>query len=170
MKQQRKISIYLKCIVGFMMLVTAGITAFLTVAAISVRSNAESSLWQFIIFTYIYAICCMAILVDFYKVCTRIGVGDSFSTENAHSFQLMERTSYIASVAAAVRIVWCFMARIPQAVPQTASNLKLTPMTGFLAISIAEFLAFLIFGLVCKALSALIVNAAEIKAENELTI
>lgn len=166
MEQQKKISIYLKGITAIMILGVLAAMAVLTVTA----TGLASPLWQFIIFTYVYGISSVAVLISFFKVCNRIGDGDSFSQGNADSFKLMERFAYVAAAAACGRIVWCLLMNDRNVMIEAVSLIETPPMTKMLFLSCGELFIFVIFGLLCRALSALILNAAEIKQENELTI
>lgn len=170
MEQQKKISIKLKLITIALALVIIAALAFLTVFSVELKRQDDSGMWQFVIFTYVYAACAIAILVDFFSVCTNIGAGNSFSMENAHSFRLMARTSYIAAFCACARVIWCLMVKAPAKVSESAFILQISPVQRMMFLSIGEALAFVVFAFVCRALSSLIVNAAEIKQENELTI
>ena len=164
MKQQKKISNFLQIITITLALGVLAIAVLIGCSALSTRQTG-GSLWQFGIWTCIYAGCILVMLFHFYRVCLRIGDGDSFSIENADSFTCIERVSYIGSFAAFIRVIWCIVADLP-----TDAILSMSIATKLLLLSIVEVLAFLIFGFVCRALSLLIKNAAKIKEENELTI
>ncbi|MCF0130166.1 MAG: DUF2975 domain-containing protein [Pseudobutyrivibrio sp.] len=175
MRQQKKISIYLKGITGVLVAAIVGLTAYLSVTAVRIKSQGIGSPWQYIIWTYVYAICCLVILYQFYRICCRIGMDESFSMGNAKSFTSMERASYVAGMAAFIRIFWCMYT--PAVItadirPQLDENFiaRAVDIRLVLLLSIFEFFIFIIFGLLCRALSALVANAAAIKQENELTI
>ena len=169
MKQQKKISNFLQIITITIALGVLAIAVLIGCSALSTRQTG-GSLWQFGIWTCIYAGCILVMLFHFYRVCLRIGDGDSFSIENADSFTCIERVSYIGSFAALIRVIWSIVADLPTDYTPMASILSMSIATKLLLLSIVEVLAFLIFGFVCRALSLLIKNAAKIKEENELTI
>lgn len=169
MKQQKKISKYLQIITIILALGVLAIAITIGCAALSTR-QLGGSLWQFGIWTCLYAGCALVMLFHFYKVCLRIGDGNSFSQENADSFTCIERVAYIGCFAALLRVIWSLLAKLPTDYTPMTSILSMPIQTKLLLLSIVEMLTFLIFGFVCRALSALIVNAAKIKEENELTI
>lgn len=169
MNQQKKISKFLQIITIVLALGVLALTIIIGCGALTVRDTV-GSLWQFGIWTCVYAGCILVMLFHFYKVCIRIGDGDSFSRENALSFICIERVSYIACFAALTRVIWSIIAHSSNTYISSTSLFAVSVATKLLILSIIEAFAFLIFGFVCRALSQLIDNAAKLKEENDLTI
>lgn len=95
-------------------------------------------------------------LACFYRICSRIGENNSFSLENAKDMKS------IGVLAAAVAIL-------------IIGGAVFLGIAGFLSAPALLLGIFMDFGawavcILCMALSLLIKNAAEIKAENDLTI
>lgn len=112
--------------------------------------------WPVLVYNFVIAVCCYAILFQFWKVCHQIGRDNSFSMENAVAFK------QICRLAVLLAAIW---------------------FVGFAAISVLHsmqpvILLFLIFAIlisfavaICAAaLSHLVFKAYEMRRENELTI
>jgi hypothetical protein len=155
--RQRKISYWLKGIT--ILLGVMGIIFFggLTCYAFWQRElEPENLLWTFIFSSWYIAVLCYGVLIEFWKVCTQIGQDNSFSCENARCFHRMGRYGTLAAAGFTVRLVYLAI--------EGALGLP------FAAFTIIEILVALIFLVVCEALSQLILNAYEMKRENDLTI
>ena len=112
--------------------------------------------WPGTIGVWVIALLCYLALWEFWNICTRIGNDNSFCMENARSMKHIGLLAFLAALL-------MFGAGIFLACINCLGAAEL----------LVEF--FLIFvacgiGVVCAALSRLIRNAAEIKAENDLTI
>lgn len=97
-----------------------------------------------------------AILAQFWKVCTEIGRDNSFSMENVKSFHLMSIFGGAEAIGFVVRIVL-------DMIDENVSFL-------WVLFPAAETFVTVVFLILCEALSQLILNAYEVKKENELTI
>ena len=115
------------------------------------------------VFTLFAAAMCYKILWHFWHVCTEIGRDNSFSAENYRSFHKMANTSFVISGSYALKLAFIGgrMLLLSHAVVETVC---------VSCVIFAGLVAFLLFGIICEALSKLIQNAYEIKAENDLTI
>ncbi|MCR4999463.1 MAG: DUF2975 domain-containing protein [Lachnospiraceae bacterium] len=124
-------------------------------------------LWGFSVFTVIAWAMCYKILWYFWNVCTQIGKDNSFSAENAKSFHRMANTGFAIAILYAIKLA--FYAGRMLLLKESYFG---AVISGGLACGlIGLFLVlFLLFGIICEALSKLIKNAYEIKAENDLTI
>ena len=113
----------------------------------------------FILFSWYAAlVICYLILSYFWKVCTEIGRGNSFSNENATHFHKMALCGIVLAIGFLAKF---FVLLILYKVP-------LIHIQTFLCI--CEVFAGIIFAVLCEALSKLILHAYEMKQENELTI
>jgi hypothetical protein len=155
--RQKKISYWLKGIdvlLGAMGLIFFG---GLTFFALQLKElDAQSLFWTFIFSSWYIAVLCYGVLIEFWKVCTQIGRDNSFSVENAKSFHRMGMCGALSAVGFAVRIVYLAIGG--------ALGLPVAVFT------VAEILIALVFVVLCEALSRLIINAYEMKQENDLTI
>ena len=154
---QKKISYWLKGIVillGIMgVLFWGGLTAY----AFYLRADEPQNLfWTFIFSSWYTAAFCYGVLIEFWGVCTQIGNDNSFSRENARHFHRMGICGVLALAGFVIRPLYL------------ALEQALT--VGFGIFVAAEILIAIVFIVLCEALSRLILNAYEMKQENELTI
>ena len=105
--------------------------------------------WWMLLFCYI-------ILFLFWNVCTQIGKGNSFSLENATAFHQIGLCGGAIVLGFVAEFTWVCI-----------KNCFSIPLLIFIGFKIA---AFIIFIILCEALSKLIFHAYEIRQENELTI
>jgi len=112
--------------------------------------------WPGIIGVWVIAVFCYIALVEFWKICTRIGKDNSFCNENANS---MKRISLLAFLTAVLMILAAIF----------LGFMNFLGIAYFLICFFAVCIAIGV-GVVCLALSALIRRAAQIKEENDLTI
>lgn len=112
--------------------------------------------WPGLIYGYVIAAGCYAILYQFWTVCREIGRDNSFSKENAAAFKKISR------LAVALAGVWSagFAGLIIIGYVQPAI---------MLFIIFAVFLSFVV-AICAAALSHLVWKAYELRQENELTI
>ncbi len=109
-----------------------------------------------IIFLWITAVLCFAILFFFWRIVNEIGKDNSFSLENAKSFKNMAICGLLIIIEYIIRIIiWLIQGTI-DFIPLSYTLLKI--------------FAFIIFIILCAAMSKLVQNAYDIKQENELTI
>lgn len=155
--KQTKISYWLKGIVILLGLMGIAFFGGLTYYAFGLKGKETSGMfWTFIFSSWYIASLCYEVLIEFWRVCTQIGKDNSFSMENARSFHRMGICGGLAAGGFVVRL--CYMALMH----------ALTPVfTVFVA---AEIMIAIIFIVLCEALSKLILNAYEMKQENDLTI
>lgn len=148
MKQQ-KISNWLKGIA--IALAILGILIIVAITTLQMR--------PFLLYSWYAALTvCYLILYYFWKVCTEIGRGNSFSNENAAYFHKMARCGIVLAVGFLARFLVCLI----------LYKLSFIHIQTFLCI--CEVFAGIIFAVLCEALSKLILHAYEMKQENELTI
>lgn len=116
------------------------------------------------IFLMTTAIICYLILFLFWKIITEIGNDNSFSMENVKNFKYMAICGVFLIIENIIRIITNYI----------KINLNLTPPESFglieLSYTLLKILVFVIFVILCIAMSKLVQNAYEIKQENELTI
>ena len=161
--RQKKISYWLKgLVIALALLGIIGFMGGFTVLTVFYRQMLEVEVpvdmvyvrnWVMVIYAVGFY---FAILVEFWKVCTEIGRDNSFSLENAKSFHRMSIFGGIEAVGFVVRIVWG----------------EAFGLTGIFEIifRLAEIFVSVVFLILCEALSQLILNAYEMKQENDLTI
>ena len=113
-------------------------------------------LFGFNLFSWVTLFFCYVILFLFWNVCTQIGRGNSFSRENAIAFHRIGLCGIAIVLGFVAEFAWAFL----QDYLSTASVLFI----------IFKTIVFLIFIVICEALSKLIYHAYEIRQENELTI
>lgn len=108
------------------------------------------------LFLVISGICTAVILCQGRRVLATILQGTPFSLENAAALRRAACAAFIIAVAALVRVVFsiCFFS---SPLPLLTYNALFVPI-------------FAMFGLLCLVMSALFRQAAELKAENDLTI
>jgi len=109
-----------------------------------------------IVFIWITAILCFAILFFFWKIVCEIAKDNSFSMENAKNFKCMGICGVLIIIEYLARILIWFIKGEIYLVPISYTLLKI--------------FVFIIFIILCYAMSKLVQNAYEIKQENELTI
>ena len=109
-----------------------------------------------IVFIWITAILCFAILFFFWKIVCEIAKDNSFSMENAKSFKCMGICGVLIIIEYLARILIWFI----------KGDIYLVPISY----TLFRIFVFIIFVILCYAMSKLVQNAYEIKQENELTI
>ena len=112
--------------------------------------------WPGLVYNFVIAADCYAILFQFWTVCREIGRDNSFSRENAAAFRRISR------IAAVMAVLWF------------AGLAGLTIM-HYMQPAILLFMIFAVFvsaaaAICAAALSHLIWKAYEMQQENELTI
>lgn len=105
---------------------------------------------------WITAVICYIILFFFWKIVNEIGKDNSFSLENVKNFKCMG----VCGIAAVIEhliilLVWT-----------VKGETALIP----LSYTLLKIVVFMLFVILCYAMSRLVKNAYEIKQENELTI
>ncbi len=108
------------------------------------------------LFLVVSGICTAIILWQGRRVLRTILRGEPFSLENAISLRRAAVCSFVIAVAALARVI-CNMCLFHSAMPLLSYNALFVPI-------------FAMAGLLCLVMSALFRQAAEIKAENDLTI
>ena len=109
-----------------------------------------------IVFLWITAVFCYLILFFFWRIVNEIGKDNSFSLENVKSFKSMASCGGMIIGEYLLRIlVWLI-----------EGNLEFISLTY----TLLKIFVFIIFVILCIAMSKLVKNAYEIKQENELTI
>jgi hypothetical protein len=155
--RQTKISYWLKGIDVLLGVMGVAFFGGLTYYAFALKGiMPQDNFWTFIFSSWFIAALCYGVLIEFWKVCTQIGRDNSFSVENARSFHHMGVCGALAVGGFAVRLVYLAIGG--------ALGLPFAVFTG------TEVLIAIIFLVLCEALSQLILNAYEMKRENELTI
>lgn len=111
---------------------------------------------QNIIPLWITAAFCYIILFFFWRIVNEIGKDNSFSMENVKNFKNMAVCGILLIVEHIVLlVVWA-----------VNSAVELIP----LSYTLLKIFAFMIFVILCIAMSKLVQNAYELKQENDLTI
>ena len=108
------------------------------------------------LFLWACGICAAVILWQAKRVLDTVLEGNPFSLANAANMMRASVCCFGISAAALVRLIWS-MAYYKSAMPLVSYNTLFIPV-------------FLVAGLVCIVMSALFRRAAEMKAENDLTI
>ena len=108
------------------------------------------------VFLWICGICTAIILWQAKRVLDTILKGNPFTLSNAVSLKRAAVCCFVISGAALIRLIWGFVT-YQSILPLLTYNALFVPV-------------FLMAGLVCMVMSALFRQAAEIKAENDLTI
>lgn len=124
-------------------------------------------LWGFSVFTVIAWAMCYKILWHFWHVCTQIGLDNSFSSENAMSFHRMANTGFAIAILYAIKLAFYGGRMLLLKETYVGALFSGGVACGLIGIFL---ILFLLFGIICEALSKLIKNAYEIKSENDLTI
>lgn len=123
-----------------------------------IRSDPDTAFlyWPVLVYNFVIAVCCYAILFQFWKVCRQIGQDNSFSMENAVAFQR------ICRLAVLLAVMWSggFAASLVVHAMQPAVILF------FLFAVLVSFAV----AICAAALSHLVLKAYEMRQENELTI
>lgn len=158
--EQKKVARKLK-IFTVITAVVAGLFFFLYLPAL-IGELAESIpeaawlRWKGTAAVWLIALMLYAALLFFWRICTRIGKGNSFCRENMRD---MKRIGICAFLVLAVIVLGViFLAMIHYL---NAAWMAVAFFSGFGACGI---------GVICFCLSRLIANAAEIKQENDLTV
>lgn len=99
---------------------------------------------------------CYIILILFWNVCTQIGRGNSFSKENAQAFHRISMCGAAITLGFLAEFIWAVL-----------QDYLTVPSVLFICF---KTIVFIIFIVICEALSKLIYHAFEIRRENELTI
>lgn len=112
--------------------------------------------WPGLLYNFVIAADCYAVLFRFWTVCREIGRDNSFSRENAAAFKQISR------LAAVLAVAWF-------------AGLAGLTVIHFMQPGIMLFMIFAIFmsfavAICAAALSHLVLKAYELKKENELTI
>ena len=155
--KQRKLSYILKGVV-----ITLAILGILYIVGLPLAAErmdvaaVKNTFWGFYAFRWWTLFFCYIILFLFWKVCTQIGVGNSFSLENATAFHRIAICGGGIILGFAFEFIWALIRDY------------LTAMS--LIFILFKVVVFIIFIVICEALSQLILNAYEIRQENELTI
>lgn len=156
--KQHKISNWLK---GLDIILAIMLLIFFVGATIAIHRG-ETVMYHikdktsFIVFVWYTASCCFIVLAEFWKVCTQIGLDNSFSMENSAAFRHMAICGIAAAIGFAGRMVWLIC----------IGNIALT----YVVVITAEIMLSLMFAVLAEAMSRLVINAYEVKHENELTI
>lgn len=108
------------------------------------------------LFLLFSGVCTAVILRQARRVLKTILRGEPFSMENAVSLRRAAVCAFLIAAAALVRVVWGVW-YYRSALPLASYNALFVPL-------------FAMFGLLCLVMSALFRQAAELKAENDLTI
>ncbi len=109
-----------------------------------------------IVFLWITAAICYGILFFFWRIVKEIGNDNSFSMENVKNFKNMSVCGVLFIVEHIIQLI----------VNMIRGNMGLIQ----LSYSLLKIFVFIIFIILCYAMSRLVENAYEIKQENALTI
>lgn len=109
-----------------------------------------------IVFLWITAAICYGILFFFWRIVKEIGNDNSFSMENVNNFKNMSICGVLFIVEHIIQLI----------VNMIRGNMGLIQ----LSYSLLKIFVFIIFIILCYAMSRLVENAYEIKQENALTI
>jgi hypothetical protein len=156
----KTVTYWLKAVVLFIALLGlaffGGATAYAYIYKPDYNEPIPVYLRQNIIPLWITAILCYVILFFFWKIVTEIGKDNSFSMENVKNFKNMAVCGVLLIAEHIVLLViWA-----------VNSEVALIP----LSYTLLKILAFIIFVILCFAMSRLVQNAYELKQENDLTI
>ncbi len=111
---------------------------------------------QNIIFIWVTALLCFSILFFFWRIVSEIANDNSFSMENVKNFKCMGVCGVLIILEYVIRIiVWLVKGDI---------------VFITLSYTLLKIIVFIIFVILCIAMSKLVKNAYDIKQENELTI
>ncbi len=123
---------------------------------VSKNASLENLYWPWIVLIWIVAIPCFVALGIFYKICIEIGDDNSFSKKNAKSLKTI-------SLLAICDSVFFFVVSMVFSIIWSSSLVVIITVLILVFIGIA-------IGVLSASLSHLVLNASEIKNENELTI
>ena len=158
--KQKKISLWLKAVTIAIALMGLAFFGSATAYAFAFRPDYNDPvpvyLRQNIVFLWVTAILCFLVLFFFWKIINEIGNDNSFSMENVKNFKSMAICGILIIFEYILRIiVWLIK-----------GDLEFIPLTY----TLLKIFVFIIFVVLCIAMSKLVQNAYEIKQENELTI
>ena len=158
--KQKKISLWLKAVTIAIALMGLAFFGSATAYAFAFRPDYNDPvpvyLRQNIVFLWVTAILCFLVLFFFWKIINEIGNDNSFSMENVKNFKSMAVCGVLIILEYVLRIiVWLIK-----------GDLEFIPLTY----TLLKIFVFIIFVILCIAMSKLVQNAYEIKQENELTI
>lgn len=158
--KQKKISLWLKAVTIAIALMGLAFFGSATAYAFAFRPDYNDPvpvyLRQNIVFLWVTAVLCFLVLFFFWKIITEIGNDNSFSMENVKNFKSMAICGILIIFEYILRIiVWLIK-----------GDLEFIPLTY----TLLKIFVFIIFVVLCIAMSKLVQNAYEIKQENELTI
>ena len=111
---------------------------------------------QNIFLVWLTALFCYLILFFFWRIINEIGKDNSFSMENVTNFKKMAFCGGMIGFQYLIRILIWFV----------EGNLNLIAISY----TLLKIIVFIIFDILCIAMSKLVQNAYEIKQENDLTI
>lgn len=111
---------------------------------------------QNIFLVWLTALFCYLILFFFWRIINEIGKDNSFSMENVANFKKMAFCGGMIGFQYLIRILIWFV----------EGNLNLIAISY----TLLKIIVFIIFDILCIAMSKLVQNAYEIKQENDLTI
>ena len=158
--KQKQITYWLKAVTIAIALMGIAFFGSATLYAYNFKPDYDNPvplyLRQNIVFLWVTAVICFFILFFFWKIINEIGNDNSFSMENVENFKCMGACGGLIIVENIIRIlIWLIRGSI-DFIPLTYTLLKI--------------FVFIIFVILCIAMSKLVQNAYEIKQENELTI
>lgn len=154
---QLRISHQLKAITGIIAALGLGIFTLMLVSYLTGNGTDHGLSLSMIVMFAITLIVCLLVLVQFWKVCTQIGLENSFSSENVRSFAIMSRLLLILTG------IW---------IGYAVGRLFVIEDAG-LYTAVRPFVFTAVWGIVSAlagALSKLIEKARQIREENDLTI
>lgn len=156
---QRKIANWLKGLDIVLFIMVLSLLIFLTYVRLQrpeLIDFLNDSSVGFIAFSCFTGICVFIVLIEFWKICTQIGNDNSFSIENSKAFHNMTICGIVAAVIFACKIVSLII----------TSNFTLL----YMMLILVEIVLSVMFAILAEAMSKLVLNAYEVKHENELTI
>ena len=160
--KQNEMAKYLKLITvtaGILFLVFIGWFLPATIKEEFIRNNTDNTTFYIVMISiWITAVPCYIALMEFYKICCRIGNDNSFCAENAVGLKRMSVCMLIDSFAYIIFILIFFI---------TGMNriYQLTGMVLFIVIMIC-----IILTVICAALSHLVEKASHLQEEHDLTV
>ncbi len=123
----------------------------------SMALTAEDFYWPVLtLFLLSCGVCTAVILWQGKRVLDTILKGEPFTLDNTNSLKRAAVCCFLISAAALLRLIWGF-----------ATYRSITPLLTYNALFVP---IFLMAGSLCMVMSALFRQAAELKAENDLTI
>ena len=158
--KQKQISLWLKAVTIAIALMGIAFFGSATAYAFAFRPDYNDPvpvyLRQNIVFLWITAILCFLVLFFFWKIINEIGNDNSFSMENVKNFKNMSICGVVFIVEHIIQLIVCAV----------KGNMGLIQLSYILL----KIFVFIIFIILCYAMSRLVENAYEIKQENALTI